>query len=158
VGDHALREVASVLQRGVRAYDLCVRYAGDEFILVLGDCSREAAEAKCLELQARIEDLRIEGRFGRRLSLAASAGVSVFPEDGTTYEQLLAHADQRMVRDKAARRDRARPAALEAGFKPAAIFGSRVPQGTISVWPAGRISSKDDSATFSVRSSSTRAR
>jgi predicted signal transduction protein with EAL and GGDEF domain len=36
--------------------------------------------------------------------LAASAGASVFPADGTTYEALLADADHRMYRDKTARR------------------------------------------------------
>ena len=46
VGDHALREVAAALQGALRPYDLCVRYAGDEFIVVLADCSREAAEAQ----------------------------------------------------------------------------------------------------------------
>src|SRR5438309_11060838 len=39
VGDHALRAVAQELQQALRPYDLCVRYAGDEFIVVLGDCS-----------------------------------------------------------------------------------------------------------------------
>ena len=38
------------------------------------------------------------------MRLAVSAGVAVFPHDGTTYEALLAEADQRMYRDKAARR------------------------------------------------------
>src|SRR5207244_5205353 len=52
VGDHALREVATALQSGLRSYDLCVRYAGDEFIVVLADCSRELAEVKRRELQA----------------------------------------------------------------------------------------------------------
>src|SRR5256885_17222173 len=46
VGDHALREVSLALQSALRPYDLCVRYAGDEFIIVLTDCSRDAAEAK----------------------------------------------------------------------------------------------------------------
>ncbi|HYM25270.1 MAG TPA: diguanylate cyclase, partial [Vicinamibacterales bacterium] len=104
VGDHALREVAQALQGALRPYDLCVRYAGDEFIIVLADCSREAAEAKRRELQARVADINFEVRAGKRLRLAASAGASVFPHDGTSYEALLADADHRMYRDKAARR------------------------------------------------------
>jgi diguanylate cyclase (GGDEF)-like protein len=104
VGDYALREVASVLQSALRPYDLCVRYAGDEFIVVLTDCTREAADAKRRELQSRIADIQLDVRASKRVRLAASAGAAVFPEDGATYEALLADADHRMYRDKAARR------------------------------------------------------
>ena len=106
VGDHALREVAHALQGALRPYDLCVRYAGDEFIVVLTDCSREAADAKRRELQSRIAEIHLDVRAGKRLRLAVSAGASVFPHDGATYEVLLADADHQMYRDKAARRGR----------------------------------------------------
>jgi diguanylate cyclase (GGDEF)-like protein/putative nucleotidyltransferase with HDIG domain len=104
VGDHALRQVANALQDALRSYDLCVRYAGDEFIVVLAECSREGAEAKRRELQQRVSEIQIEVRGGKTIALAASAGLSVFPHDGLTYEALLADADHRMYRDKAARR------------------------------------------------------
>jgi diguanylate cyclase (GGDEF)-like protein len=112
VGDHALREVSVALQDGLRPYDLCVRYAGDEFIVVLTDCSREAADLKRIELQQRVAQLDVEVRPGKRLPIAVSAGAAVFPHDGTTYEALLAEADHRMYRDKATRRGqlRSRPA------------------------------------------------
>jgi diguanylate cyclase (GGDEF)-like protein/putative nucleotidyltransferase with HDIG domain len=107
VGDAALREVAAALQNGLRPYDLCVRYAGDEFIVVLAECARESAELKRRELQQRVGQIEIDVvQQGRTLRLAASAGASVFPHDGTTYDELLADADQRMYRDKAARRGR----------------------------------------------------
>jgi diguanylate cyclase (GGDEF)-like protein/putative nucleotidyltransferase with HDIG domain len=103
VGDRALREVSLALQGALRPYDLCVRYAGDEFIIVLTDCSRETAEVKRRELQQRIGQIELEVRTGKRLHLAASAGASVFPHDGASYETLLAEADHRMYRDKALR-------------------------------------------------------
>jgi diguanylate cyclase (GGDEF)-like protein len=106
VGDRALREVADALQGGLRPYDLCVRYAGDEFIVVLTDCSREAAELKRRELQDRIAEIEVDVRAGKRLRLGVSAGAAVFPQDGKTYEELLAGADHLMYRDKAARRGR----------------------------------------------------
>jgi diguanylate cyclase (GGDEF)-like protein len=107
VGDHALREVAHALQGALRPYDLCVRYAGDEFIVVLADCSREAADTKRRELQAKIAEIQLDVRAGKRLRLGVSAGAAVFPHDGTTYEELLADADHLMYRDKAARRGHA---------------------------------------------------
>jgi len=104
IGDQALREVATALQGALRPYDLCVRYAGDEFIIVLTDCAREAAEAKRLELQQHVAQISVEVRPAKFVRLAVSAGAAVFPHDGTTYEMLLAEADHRMYRDKAARR------------------------------------------------------
>ena len=53
VGDRALREIAGVLRAAIRPYDICVRYAGDEFIVVLSGCGGEEAERKRLELQRR---------------------------------------------------------------------------------------------------------
>jgi diguanylate cyclase (GGDEF)-like protein/putative nucleotidyltransferase with HDIG domain len=104
VGDRALREVASVLRIGIRPYDICVRYAGDEFIVVLSGCSGEEAERKRLELQTAVDGLRFEARSGTMLSLAISIGAAVFPHDGDSYETLLATADSRMYRDKTRRK------------------------------------------------------
>ncbi|PYQ96199.1 MAG: hypothetical protein DMF97_15740, partial [Acidobacteria bacterium] len=104
VGDQALREVATTLHAALRPYDLCVRYAGDEFIVVLADCSRDSADSKRHELQSRVAEITLEVRPGKQLRLAVSAGAAVFPEDGSTLEELLADADHRMYRDKALRR------------------------------------------------------
>ena len=104
VGDRALREVSFALQDALRPYDLCVRYAGDEFIVVLTDCSRETADLKCVELQHAVSKIQLEVRAGKKIPIGMSAGASVFPHDGTTYEALLADADHRMYRDKAVRR------------------------------------------------------
>jgi len=104
VGDSALREVASVLRGAIRPYDMCVRYAGDEFIVVLSGCGRGQAENKRVELVDAVGRIALDGRPGERLSLSISAGVAVFPHDGDTYEALLAKADGRMYSDKNARR------------------------------------------------------
>src|SRR4029077_12146455 len=124
VGDRALREVATALQGALRPYDLCVRYAGDEFIVVLAECSREAAELKRHELQQRIADIQVDVRAGKRLRLGASAGAAVFPYDGATYEELLADADHLMYRDKAIRRGQRtlRTATSPADFVPGELF------------------------------------
>jgi diguanylate cyclase (GGDEF)-like protein/putative nucleotidyltransferase with HDIG domain len=104
VGDRALRDVAGVLRTGIRPYDICVRYAGDEFIVVLSGCGGEEAERKRLELQRAVDNLQFEARPGKMLPLAISIGAAVFPHDGDSYETLLATADGRMYRDKTRRK------------------------------------------------------
>jgi diguanylate cyclase (GGDEF)-like protein/putative nucleotidyltransferase with HDIG domain len=106
VGDRALREVATVLRAGIRPYDICVRYAGDEFIVVLSGCGADEADRKRLELQQTVDDLLFEARPGRRLPLAISIGAAIYPQDGDSYESLLSTADSRMYRDKSRRKQR----------------------------------------------------
>jgi diguanylate cyclase (GGDEF)-like protein/putative nucleotidyltransferase with HDIG domain len=106
VGDRALCEVARVLRAAIRPYDICVRYAGDEFIVVLSGCSVEEAELKRDELQRSVDDVYFEARPGRRLQLGISVGIAVFSRDGDSYETLLATADGRMYQDKAVRKRR----------------------------------------------------
>jgi diguanylate cyclase (GGDEF)-like protein/putative nucleotidyltransferase with HDIG domain len=122
IGDRALREVAHVLRGAIRPYDICVRYAGDEFIVVLAGCGWEEAENKRQELQQAIDAWVFEVRPGTTpattIPLSISAGAAVFPHDGDTYESLLAKADSRMYRDKIARKREAQLRA--AGAAPAA--------------------------------------
>ncbi len=81
-----------------------MRYAGDEFIVVLSGCGGEEAERKRLELQRAVDTLQFEPRPGKMLPLAISIGAAVFPHDGDSYETLLATADSRMYRDKTRRK------------------------------------------------------
>ncbi len=106
VGDRALCEVARVLRAAIRPYDICVRYAGDEFIVVLSGCGADEAEHKRQELQKSIDEVYFEARPGKRLQLGISIGAAVFPQDGESYESLLATADSRMYQDKAGRKRR----------------------------------------------------
>jgi diguanylate cyclase (GGDEF)-like protein/putative nucleotidyltransferase with HDIG domain len=106
VGDKALCEVARVLRTAIRPYDICVRYAGDEFIVVLSGCGADEADRKRQELQKGIDEVYFEARQGKRVALSISVGAAVFPHDGESYESLLAIADGRMYQDKAQRKKR----------------------------------------------------
>jgi diguanylate cyclase (GGDEF)-like protein/putative nucleotidyltransferase with HDIG domain len=104
IGDHALQEVASTLRQTTRPYDTCIRYGGDEFIVLLASVGREEAEERRRSLQEALAAITIDAGGGQRIPLRASAGASTFPADGLTYERLLARADRRMYRNKAQRK------------------------------------------------------
>ena len=105
-GDRALRAIGAVLRTTVRQNDLCARFAGDEFVVVLWDCNPEHEARRVLELQNAVAAHPFEPRPGVRLSLSISAGLARFPKDGDTFEELLAAGDERMYHDKAGRRSR----------------------------------------------------
>lgn len=113
-GDLTLRQIAAAIRQNVRHSDFCARYAGDEFVVVLSHCSRREAEQRARDLQKAIDATDIEVRPGVALKPGISIGVAVSPDDGETYDELLAAADRRMYEDKQERR-RVRDAGDESG-------------------------------------------
>jgi diguanylate cyclase (GGDEF)-like protein/putative nucleotidyltransferase with HDIG domain len=105
-GDRALRAIGGVLKTTVRQSDVCARFAGDEFVVVMWDCTPEYERRRVHDMQSAVAAFPFEPRPGVVVSLSISAGPARFPVDGRTFEELLAVADERMYRDKAARRAR----------------------------------------------------
>jgi diguanylate cyclase (GGDEF)-like protein len=95
VGDLYLQQIAARLEAKVRTSDMLARIGGDEFLLLANTPhGREEAEAykrrflRCFENIFVIDGIRIRG--------TASIGLAVFPEHGTTAEELKRHADIEM--------------------------------------------------------------
>jgi diguanylate cyclase (GGDEF)-like protein len=105
-GDLAIRTVASALRSSVRTYDLCARFAGDEFVVVLWDCEAGHELHRMREFQTAVATRSFEPHPGIRVALSISAGMARLGQDGDTFQELLAVADTRMYQDKADRRSR----------------------------------------------------
>ncbi|MGR5131015.1 putative bifunctional diguanylate cyclase/phosphodiesterase [Vibrio alfacsensis] len=99
VGDEILKLAADRLQQAVRKTDLIARIGGDEFLLVIPDL-KDADSAK--RFAATVLSVFNEPFVwhNHEFFLSASVGMSVFPEDGDSSEQLLACADMAMYRVK----------------------------------------------------------
>jgi len=106
-GDAVLREVAERLTGCVRKADTLARAAADEFALVVCDLKDEA---DCRIVADKVLDaLSAEFRAGsRRVRLAVSIGISLFPADAGDGEALLRNADAAMVRAKQLGRNQVR--------------------------------------------------
>jgi diguanylate cyclase (GGDEF)-like protein len=98
-GDHVLQQVARRLRSKVRSTDTLARMGGDEFMLILeGAKTRTAAERIATELlDVLSEPIRMDGLC---LNVTASIGMSFFPEDGETAEELERNADSAMYEAK----------------------------------------------------------
>jgi diguanylate cyclase len=94
-GDELLNHVAQRLQTVVSKVDTVARVGGDEFVLVLSS-SAERAEAQRVAQRA-IDALKAPVRVsGVDLHISSSVGIAIYPVDGTTPENLVAHADAAM--------------------------------------------------------------
>lgn len=99
-GDAVLKAVAMVLNRHIRASDLLARIGGDEFVLLLWNCSEADAQAKAEAVDVAIARMTTT-HAGATLSVGASCGVALLlPLDRP--ESLLERADRAMYARKTA--------------------------------------------------------
>lgn len=98
-GDTVLQAMADRLRAGTRSSDLVARMGGDEFTVLVQDLARpdDAALVARGLLERLVRPLVVADE---EISLTASAGISVFPEDGGDALTLLRHADLAMYRAK----------------------------------------------------------
>ena len=98
VGDDVIRHIAQQLRSNVRNTDLVVRYGGDEFLVILENCAFGDALYIGDKIRCAISHhpIKVEGQGD--LWVSVSAGVAV---GGDSWKQLLAKADQSLLRVKA---------------------------------------------------------
>jgi len=96
VGDEVLEQVAGIMLSGVRATDFVVRYGGEEFVILLPETRLVDAQQVADKLRKTISDTIMEStsRPGITLKVSLSAGVSSFPVDGGSGEELILKADK----------------------------------------------------------------
>jgi diguanylate cyclase (GGDEF)-like protein len=106
-GDAALKAVADVIRRQLRAADAPCRYGGDEFAIVLPDTYRSGALLVGERIVAEVRHEFVLRRIaGCRLGLTVSVGVAWYGAMYGTHGELLDAADRALYAAKAAGGDR----------------------------------------------------
>jgi diguanylate cyclase (GGDEF)-like protein/PAS domain S-box-containing protein len=104
IGDELLRQFSSRLVDCLRVRDTIGRFGGDEFaaILMLPEGAQNAVVVvdKIRETLRKPFDLK-----GHEVTVTASIGIAVFPDDGADPDSLIQYADTAMYRAKEAGRD-----------------------------------------------------
>jgi diguanylate cyclase (GGDEF)-like protein len=120
-GDQVLRAVADAMRHTVRDYDLCGRFGGEEFVILMPEIELDGAIEISDRIRDRIKGLRItdstNGQALDELRLSASIGVAAYPDVGDELEDILLAADNAMFAAKDAGRDQVR-----------AVMPSRAPE------------------------------
>ncbi len=100
VGSELLAHTGSRLRELSGLRDLCFRYGGDEFVVLMPDTGAEAAQAHSTALLRALMDTRFQIRPGLKLKVSASVGLACAPADGLTIHSIIGIADARMYAAK----------------------------------------------------------
>ncbi|MGK5086657.1 sensor domain-containing diguanylate cyclase [Bdellovibrionota bacterium FG-2] len=96
-GDALLRRLAGILQSKCRASDLPARYGGEEFAILCPEVDWRGASELAERIRVAIETTDFDfASFQPLGKVSVSIGVSSFPEDGQTYEEVLKASDEAM--------------------------------------------------------------
>jgi diguanylate cyclase len=114
-GDVVLRHVADVISATARPSDFAFRYGGEEFVLVLVDCSLAHGEEVAERIRQRIQNMVVTLPAGDTIQITASLGIAPFSND-LDYELLLERVDKAMYMAKKKGRNRVEVA------QPATVF------------------------------------
>ncbi len=108
VGDEVLVAIAEVILALFRGSDVPCRSGGEEFTVLLPNCSWGSAHERCVELQRRVADIRITTSQSRALLTppTLSIGIATSPEHGLTSQALLRSADLALYASKSDGRNR----------------------------------------------------
>jgi diguanylate cyclase (GGDEF)-like protein len=121
-GDAVLREAAARVKRQARKVDVCCRYGGEEFAVILPEIDKAGA----VTFAERVRDTMSREPFAVRddihTKITVSVGVAACPEDAMDPAELIEAADQALFTSKHAGRDRVTVAGEPA--PPAATEGS----------------------------------
>jgi len=105
-GDTVLRELGDYLAKFIRRGDLACRYGGEEFTLILPECTLEDTRRRADELRISFQQISIKHRDIVLGKVTLSLGVAALPDHGTTPAELLAAADSALLRAEEEGRDR----------------------------------------------------
>lgn len=105
-GDEALRRISALLLQHMRSSDICCRYGGEEFLLVLPRVGPEAAAERAERLRQRVAGLHESGDEGLGFALTLSVGLACSLDGLTPPATLIDQADRALYRAKADGRNR----------------------------------------------------
>ncbi len=104
-GDYVLRKVGEILRSNQREYDVCGRYGGEEFAVLLPSTDLRCANIAAERLRARVEQTVFDYQ-GAIIPVTTSIGVSAFTADMRSPEDLIAAADRGVYLAKEGGRNR----------------------------------------------------
>jgi diguanylate cyclase (GGDEF)-like protein len=104
-GDTVIKGIADILRRSVRVFDVCARFGGEEFVIIMPGSGTASAMNVAERIRERIESFRPSDRTLEGLSITASVGLAV-SSPGMSGREIIARADQALYLAKRAGKNR----------------------------------------------------
>jgi diguanylate cyclase (GGDEF)-like protein len=92
MGDEALKVVCGIIKRSIRKTDFAFRYGGEELVILFNNLSKEDALTISDRIREKIKTTPIIFN-DININITISGGISCFPEDGITREEIIGYAD-----------------------------------------------------------------
>jgi len=107
LGDLVLERIGGLLRRTVREADVCCRFGGEEFAVVLPETARLGGFAVAERLRRQVErEFREEPVGGHAIEMTVSCGLACYPDDGLHASEIVARADEALYGAKRGGRNR----------------------------------------------------
>jgi diguanylate cyclase len=106
VGDMVLRELAHILKKSCRDFDIIGRVGGEEFCILLMDCPKERSFQIGMKIRNAVKDNEFPIGNDRYINITVSVGSATYPDTISDLELLIKEADDGLYKAKQTGRDR----------------------------------------------------
>ena len=97
--DEMLRDFGKLLTGAIRSSDVCCRYGGDEFLIILPETTLETTIHRANELRLRVKNLSVH-KDESTMKVSISVGVAAFPNHGLEVTDLMRAVDAALLKAK----------------------------------------------------------
>lgn len=103
-GDRVLIEIANTVQDGLREYDVCGRWGGEEFLIMMPETTSSDAVKIMDRVRSKIAAIRVRAE-ANEVAVTASTGIAQY-HTGESFSQAIHRADAALLEAKRGGRDR----------------------------------------------------
>lgn len=101
IGDYVLKKIATIVKKTIRKVDYCIRWGGEEFLIISAETDKEKAYVLAERLRKGIQNFK----FNNVAQITISCGVAEFKKEDTK-NTLIKRADDAMYKAKRSGRNR----------------------------------------------------